>query len=106
MMAQSRECIGGEIGVECKGTHENIQMCNEEQCPKWMAWSQWSSCSVTCGKGVRSRSRECSGDASMCSGDNKEVQFCGSNECRKYCNVVISVACTSVVSFSCVDCME
>ena len=83
IMAQQRECINGTPGVDCLGTHENIQMCNEQPCPVWGTWEQWSDCSVTCGKGMRSRERSCPVEKA-CPGDYDEVQYCGSTECRKY----------------------
>ena len=80
--AQQRQCHNGIPGVDCVGPHENIQMCNEHACPTWSSWGSWSDCSVTCGKGMRSRDRTCPVNGA-CVGNEDEVQYCGSTECRK-----------------------
>ncbi|XP_029464912.1 A disintegrin and metalloproteinase with thrombospondin motifs 14 isoform X2 [Rhinatrema bivittatum] len=53
----------------------------------WSNWSRFSSCSRTCGGGVRSRSRRCSNPPSAyggreCPGATSEYQVCNSEECR------------------------
>ncbi|XP_060575688.1 coadhesin-like [Ruditapes philippinarum] len=47
----------------------------------WGDWQTWSSCSVTCLQGTRSRSRNCdnpaaSGGGAACSGDDTETANC------------------------------
>ncbi|KAI8500162.1 hypothetical protein Bbelb_217280 [Branchiostoma belcheri] len=39
-----------------------------ETASSWGAWSPWGPCSVTCGKGVRARTRKCSDAAGTCEG--------------------------------------
>ncbi|XP_060606332.1 neurogenic locus notch homolog protein 1-like [Ruditapes philippinarum] len=49
----------------------------------WEPWSGWSSCSVTCGKGVQSRQRECKlgTNGNECSGYNTEERVCDEDSC-------------------------
>ncbi|XP_053547916.1 A disintegrin and metalloproteinase with thrombospondin motifs 14 isoform X2 [Bombina bombina] len=53
----------------------------------WGSWSRFSSCSRTCGGGVRSRSRHCNNPPPAyggrdCLGPTYEYQICNSEECR------------------------
>ena len=70
-MTRSRECLdeyGYESDIECNGTATEMieciqwtELCDESwqvsvfQVPVWSQWSEWNSCSVTCGDGKRSR---------------------------------------------------
>lgn len=44
-------------------------------------WSSWSSCSVSCGEGTKSRTRTCDGPEKVCNGDRKQVQGCNLTDC-------------------------
>ncbi|XP_076093215.1 endoprotease bli-4-like [Mytilus galloprovincialis] len=46
----------------------------------WTNWNQWSRCSVTCGRGYRSRSRRC--HSGHCSGERSETRRCNNQECQ------------------------
>ena len=53
---------------------------------EWEPWKQWSSCSVTCGKGHMYRSRRCNypnlpGVDSSCNSKAMELRECTSNDC-------------------------
>ena len=47
----------------------------------WSQWSDFGSCSVTCGSGVRTRRRECLGDASQCPGPSVDTIACDEGLC-------------------------
>ncbi|XP_069135769.1 MAM and LDL-receptor class A domain-containing protein 1-like [Argopecten irradians] len=51
----------------------------------WGLWKDWTTCSVTCGNGTKSRTRECAGLASnrilQCSGESNETDWCTQPEC-------------------------
>lgn len=54
----------------------------------WSPWGQWSSCSMTCGYGTRTRERSCTTPAPEhggrdCLGDNTETGVCDFNP---YCD--------------------
>ena len=62
---------------------------------KWSTWSNWGSCSKTCGGGTRLRSRSCdspppSGNGKDCAGSSTKTGQCNTNACcvdtypRKY----------------------
>ncbi|EDO32334.1 predicted protein, partial [Nematostella vectensis] len=48
--------------------------------PHWSEWSPWSNCSVSCGNGTQSRSRNCS--HVKCKGDSVESRVCVSAACK------------------------
>merc|ERR1712113_1282730 len=51
----------------------------EEDTSYWGPWEQWSDCSVDCGSGLQTRSRECIGGE--CDGDSSETQQCTLEPC-------------------------
>ena len=70
----SRSCDGGvrnrrrscnapqRGGKFCQGHSEETARCNSVTCPSdgaWSNWSQWSQCSVSCGRGIKTRIRDC-----------------------------------------------
>lgn len=50
--------------------------CNKFACPKWTEWSKWTPCSVTCGGGQHSQSRECIIDKTYCVGEKLTTSAC------------------------------
>ncbi|XP_068096243.1 hemicentin-1 isoform X2 [Hyperolius riggenbachi] len=76
-------------GSLCKGEDTQTQMCNDRHCPvdgKWSAWGSWTPCSLSCGGGLRQRSRECSSPAPQygghkCKGKNYENELCNEDLC-------------------------
>jgi len=53
----------------------------------WSDFGEWSECSVTCGEGVRERTRTCTNPAPAhggldCVGDNKEKETCSNQPCK------------------------
>ena len=54
----------------------------------WSKWTQWGSCSVTCGGGIYKRSRECNNPSPEnggkdCIGDNSETESCNEQRCPR-----------------------
>ena len=53
----------------------------------WSAWTDWASCSVTCGVGLMKRQRQCdnpvpSGFGQSCSGNNEQTELCNPTSCH------------------------
>jgi len=78
-------------GADYYGVETQIENCNDEKCyapvdGHWGRWSAWSSCSVTCDKGIHSRTRHCNDPAPMhggkdCVGENQQVGECKARSC-------------------------
>ncbi|XP_060608370.1 coadhesin-like isoform X2 [Ruditapes philippinarum] len=71
-------------GLDCVGSGSDTKGCHKQQCPVhggWSVWSQWGTCSVTCGMGLQRRTRTCSNPppslaGNHCFGDRSETQLC------------------------------
>ena len=99
----SRTCGGGEKertrqcdnpapsdgGEECSGESNQIESCNPQACPVdggWGSWSPHSSCSKTCGRGYKERTRQCNNPTPLhggaeCSGPPNQIESCNPQAC-------------------------
>ncbi|XP_063687572.1 uncharacterized protein LOC134820861 isoform X3 [Bolinopsis microptera] len=76
-------------GNYCEGQGSETKTCSGPVCPthgNWGEWSGWSSCSVDCGKGVKSRERVCdnpeaSDGGDPCAGSAMEFDECIKPDC-------------------------
>ena len=91
-ISRTRECLNALNETSCGGEgSEDIEICNDGFCsdgyfaPEWSLWGEWEECSTTCGKGVATRYRNCTGDSigsRNCPYDsNIEYGFCESIGC-------------------------
>lgn len=86
---RTRTCEGGYRSSDCEGPSVMERVCNLQPCKGfWSCWTDWSPCSVTCGQGVRSRSRTCMFDGHDSAGANSiEFEGCpGQSEMMEFCN--------------------
>ncbi|WAR30280.1 ECT-like protein, partial [Mya arenaria] len=78
-------------GVDCVGSQNDQDVCALETCPDgWENWSDWSSCSVTCGQGLKHRHRTCNDTMGAmlgggCIGSDQERMECN----MKSCNAIV-----------------
>ncbi|XP_060586807.1 SCO-spondin-like isoform X3 [Ruditapes philippinarum] len=88
VQTRNRTCTGPfNGGAECDGDADAKRDCNENMCPVdgiYGEWSEWSSCSLTCGRGTTFRNRTCFGpyfDGAPCQGPNNQSENCFSSSC-------------------------
>ena len=83
--------IGGKTDTHAvKGDIQNLRI---EEGPSVGGWSNWSSCSVTCGDGEESRTRSClSGCSIIDDDDTTETKVCNQSECNlKFKNSTVRI---------------
>ncbi|XP_078377620.1 SCO-spondin-like [Oculina patagonica] len=76
-------------GRDCIGRREQTQACNQNACPvdgEWSRWTEWTSCSRTCGIGEKKRSRTCTNPRPAnggkdCEGPADETRECSNRIC-------------------------
>ena len=94
--------IGVSAGLCCKDSIEPEPEFVPTPPPNiigWGEWSAYSSCTVSCGDGQRSRLRFCSNgeggidqNAEGCEGDASEVILCNEGQCQSGSSLVIDIA--------------
>uniref|UniRef100_A0A8C4HKV4 Adhesion G protein-coupled receptor B2 n=1 Tax=Dicentrarchus labrax TaxID=13489 RepID=A0A8C4HKV4_DICLA len=92
---RTRSCVSSPYGTLCSGALRETRMCNNTaSCPGepgitgsvhglWEEWSSWSLCSVTCGRGSRTRTRKCvnGGGAVACGRPDIQTKLCNIAVC-------------------------
>ena len=86
---RTRTCGNHAMQGPCSGSGQETEVCNAQTCPPptgtWGQWSTWSSCSVTCDDGLRTRTRTCSINGG-CSGADTEDEVCNMGTCQPGCD--------------------
>lgn len=87
---RSRQCqyVNGTLtdnpDVKCSGDRTEMRPCSDG-CDNvtWSDFGPWSPCSVTCGKGNRTKSRSClAKNSTKCTGEAKESEACEMSACE------------------------
>ncbi|XP_064408157.1 adhesion G protein-coupled receptor B2 [Latimeria chalumnae] len=85
---RTRSCVASPYGTLCSGPLRETRMCNNTAtCPVhglWEEWSPWSLCSVTCGRGSRTRTRTCIAPqhgGKACEGSDVQNKVCNIAVC-------------------------
>ncbi|XP_023288888.1 semaphorin-5A, partial [Orussus abietinus] len=93
----NRACGGGSQhrvkqceSAPCEGIAMQTRVCNSHPCRdlsdaeedgQWSCWTDWSECSVSCGVGFRTRTRECLGPGE-CEGSGQVKETCEMPSCE------------------------
>ena len=76
-------------GMACHGDDYQFIVCKTQNCPidgNWGTWSSWHECSVTCGGGTQTSTRQCNDPPVLfggqeCPGENERTQNCNEQNC-------------------------
>ncbi|GFS05101.1 SCO-spondin-like [Elysia marginata] len=86
--SRDRSCVTPQHGgMDCQGASNETQDCNTQPCPVdgvFLAWSEWSECSVSCGGGQQWKNRTCQAPqhgGQDCAGPDNVTQTCNTQPC-------------------------
>ncbi|XP_068700145.1 uncharacterized protein [Montipora foliosa] len=85
---RKRVCVHPKGDLFCLGEKEQSRLCSSHHCPvngNYTDWSHWTSCSTTCGVGVRNRNRTCSNPRPQFGGKSCEEQGLGLPNENEHC---------------------
>uniref|UniRef100_H2ZII6 Peptidase S1 domain-containing protein n=1 Tax=Ciona savignyi TaxID=51511 RepID=H2ZII6_CIOSA len=85
----TRQCNGGVVGQGgCPGTSTKTEDCPSRPCPVWSEWSDFSECSKSCERGLRTRNRTCLngnvGDIGCHVGQPSMNRICNTHACPRF----------------------
>ena len=78
-VSEGRELTPSECGIE----NNDLQYIEEyyRKCPEWSNWAN-TPCSVTCGRGIRTKIRKCEGGSNQsCNGPEALTEMCHEEKC-------------------------
>jgi len=73
----------GSFRIECHLLTPTGDISNKP-CSKgyWSSWSEWGSCSKSCGSGTKTRTRTCDGHRDLCPGSSSDSDPCNNRSCE------------------------
>ncbi|XP_060595435.1 coadhesin-like [Ruditapes philippinarum] len=86
-------------GDHCFGDTIDVKLCKQKPCDAsnggWSNWVTWSTCSESCGVGLKTRSRSCTNPVpgthgDQCVGDPIQVGACNEEECQSDSSVAFN----------------
>ncbi|EYC06441.1 hypothetical protein Y032_0076g1065 [Ancylostoma ceylanicum] len=80
---RQRTCLGGVQEFSCPGPSTEERVCEELPCSLWSPWQDWSSCSASCGNGMKRRVRTCQ-YGTDCPGPAEEAEPCYGPPCAMW----------------------
>lgn len=87
-----RDKVGpGMGGKDCHGPVTSTKSCADFNCPidcTWHSWNDWGACSLSCGVGGRTRTREKNAaqyGGQDCAGSSQHVETCNTWQCPVNC---------------------
>ncbi|XP_052074013.1 A disintegrin and metalloproteinase with thrombospondin motifs adt-1-like [Mytilus californianus] len=91
LQSRSRECNNRSPPAYCTGTPKQSRVCNNDCCHSpinggWSIWTEWTTCTTTCGGGLQRRSRDCNNPlprdgGTCCEGLSFDNRLCDSACC-------------------------
>merc|ERR1711974_26719 len=87
---RSRTCTPPKYGgMDCSGDATEEQSCNQSPCPVdggWSAWGAYTTCTATCGGGMKKKTRSCNNPTpdhggKLCDGSESETDTCNTEQC-------------------------